>query len=430
MKRAFVVSMSFLAACHQGAAVLGGADGAIDGGTDGGMDGGQTDGGSSSTAPDPTCTENGCLRAAQLIGRYSKAVVSSFLEPGVTIDNGYDIYTIRFATDGRESLATVAVPYDEGLVVPAAGWDIVGNNHGTTGLGAPCAISGTAQGAGLAGLFGARKAIGVAVDYPGLGTPGIHPYLVARSEGTSALDGLRATKQLAASLNVAVSGRYALVGLSQGGHATFSAAALHATYAPELDLRAFGITAPGSVWENQWAAGVQVNGPAIVLHAMMVYAWASYYGWPADRPLWTSDFAKEVDADMTTLCLTATASSTQTLFEKVSQDPAKVFDAAFLAEYKTLTWNKYAFVHTGFAENGVKPFHQTAPIVLYQGDADTIEPKADTDAVVEAMKAGGVQIDYRIVSGGTHLNVAFGYLAYQELRTDESIAWIKARLAN
>jgi len=36
----------------------------------------------------------------------------------------------------------------------------------------------------------------VFTDYPGLGTPGPHPYLVGESEGRAVLDSIRATRQL------------------------------------------------------------------------------------------------------------------------------------------------------------------------------------------------------------------------------------------
>jgi hypothetical protein len=38
----------------------------------------------------------------------------------------------------------------------------------------------------------------VATDYPGLGAPGSHPYLVGESEARSVLDAVRAARQLTA----------------------------------------------------------------------------------------------------------------------------------------------------------------------------------------------------------------------------------------
>jgi len=39
-----------------------------------------------------------------------------------------------------------------------------------------------------------------------------------------------------------------------------------------------------------------------------------------------------------------------------------------------------------------------------------------------------MNVDYEVVPGGTHFDVAFGFVASKELRTTESIAWIRAQL--
>jgi nucleoside-diphosphate-sugar epimerase len=57
------------------------------------------------------------------------------------------------------------------------------------------------------------------------------------------------------------------------------------SYAPDLDLRGFAASGPASAWEEQWRAGVAVDGPWIAMHAMLIYAWADYYGFKS-APLW------------------------------------------------------------------------------------------------------------------------------------------------
>ncbi|MBI3070653.1 MAG: hypothetical protein HYY84_00865 [Deltaproteobacteria bacterium] len=377
---------------------------------------------------DPACATNGCLRAVKFIGRFSRAVLATYVDRDVAIENGYDIYIARYATDGRESTATITIPQELTGAPPVAGFHIVGNNHGTIGLDDPCAPSATVLGAGHAGLFGARGFIGVAVDYPGLGTPGLHPYLVSRVEGTSALDALRAARELARGLGVATSGRFAMAGLSQGGHATLAAAALHASYAPDLDVRAFGATAPAAVWEAHWSPGVWVSGPHISMHAMLIYAWSKFYSWPTSATLWTPAMAARIDDLMTTLCLWSPTGGA-TLLNSFPEDPADVFDPAFLAAYRYRVWGVYGFVHDAFETNAVRAFTQSAPIRIYQGTADTTVMQSLTDQLVAALRLGGMVIDYQVVPGGTHLTTAFGVLARKDLRTDESIAWLRARLA-
>jgi alpha-beta hydrolase superfamily lysophospholipase len=72
----------------------------------------------------------------------------------------------------------------------------------------------------------------VRTDYPGLGTPGIHPYLVGKSEGQAVLDSVRAAHNLVPETGT----RYAIIGASQGGHSAMFATQMAPEYAPDLEL--------------------------------------------------------------------------------------------------------------------------------------------------------------------------------------------------
>jgi pimeloyl-ACP methyl ester carboxylesterase len=72
----------------------------------------------------------------------------------------------------------------------------------------------------------------VRTDYPGLGTPGIHPYLVGKSEGQAVLDSVRAAHNLIPETGT----RYAIIGASQGGHSAMFASQMAPDYAPDLEL--------------------------------------------------------------------------------------------------------------------------------------------------------------------------------------------------
>ena len=226
--------------------------------------------GAPAAPPDPTCTMDGCLRSATRREDVPLGTLRSLADPAVVIDNGFSVWSIEYVTGGTTSLATVTMPID--VEAPPRGFGIVANNHGTTGVDDPCAITGTAFGSGLAGLFGARGTIGVASDYPGIGTTGVHPYLVSDVAGRAALDSLRAARSLARWQSVATSGRVAVVGASQGGHATLAAAAMHASYAPDLDIRAFSVAAPASLFEEQWRKDLASDGKQIIWQTMLVYA--------------------------------------------------------------------------------------------------------------------------------------------------------------
>src|SRR5437762_10245421 len=74
---------------------------------------------------------------------------------------------------------------------PAGGRNIIAWAHPTSGVVPPCAPSLMPDTAGL--IWGLAQMlregyIVVATDYPGLGTYGIHPYLIGESEGRAVLD--------------------------------------------------------------------------------------------------------------------------------------------------------------------------------------------------------------------------------------------------
>jgi hypothetical protein len=347
------------------------------------------------------------------------------VSPGAIVENGYSLYSIRFMTDGREAIATAAVPLD--LAPPPGGFHVVANAHGTTGVADACATTGTTWGAGLAGLFGARGLVGVAPDYPGLGTEGPHPYVVSKSDGRAVLDALRATGHLGAFLGVPMSGRAAAGGLSQGGHAVIAAAAEHAAYAPELDVRAFAAAGPASAWLDHWKLGVGASGPHLVYHALLAYAWAQHYGYEGPS-IWAPSLAPGVDALFESACAYPPDDLAPRLDATLDEVPSHVFDPTFLAAWQSGDPAAYAFLGQGFSENALGPYTQSAPLRVYQGALDDVVPAVWTDELVDTLEAGGVEVDYVVVPGAGHTGVAFGFLAFPELRTEEALAWLRDAL--
>jgi dienelactone hydrolase len=386
-------------------------------------DGAAADASARSAEPDPGCTRNGCLRGVEHLGEYTTLQIAPLLQPGVFIDNGYSVYLLRLWTDGRETLATVTVPLN--AEVPADGFHIVANSHGTSGVDDPCSLAGDATGVGLAGLFGARGAIGVAPEYPGLGTEGVHPYLVSEVEGRAVLDSLRAARNLAEWLGVSHSGKYAAVGASQGGHATLAAAALHSSYAPELDLRAFGASAPSAVWAEHWRPELGYDGLHVVFHAMIVYAWLHHYEWDGPSP-WAEGRAEAVDDAMREECVLS--STGENLTTRLGTLRHGIFSQAFLDAYSGGPWGDFGAFEQWFEENRLGPYEQTAPLRIYQGGADSVVPETRTADLVRALRDGGVELDYEVVPAGTHGTVAFGFLAQNQYRTRESVEWVFGQL--
>ena len=142
------------------------------------------------------------------------------------------------------SIGVSGDPVDETAVLwfptGARSGDVVAWAHQTTGLADACAPSShdTFTITGLDALR-ANGHIVVAPDYEGLGTRGVHPYLVGDSEGRSILDAIRAARFVGN-----VNGRSAVYGWSQGGHAALFAARLAPKYAPDVRLSGAVAIAP------------------------------------------------------------------------------------------------------------------------------------------------------------------------------------------
>lgn len=376
---------------------------------------------------EPDCDRAGCIRSLTEIGSYSKTEIEANIEDGVSIDNGYSVWVIEYVTGQRTSLATVTIPYP--LEPPLAGYPIVVNAHGTSGLDDPCELSNTVYATGLAGLFGARGAIGIAPDGPGLGTPGLAPYLVSEPAGMAVLDAMRAASALGELMQVPISRRYAAVGLSEGGHSVLAAAALHAAYAPELDVRAFAVAAPASVWFEKWQAGIAFDGSGVSSYAMLFYAWADYYHYTGPS-LWTVATASRIDDVMATACAFDFGGARTTYQQLLGTQAASVFDAAFLAAFRDGSLPPTAArLMDAFADNRIGPYEQTAPLAIFQGDSDTVVLLDDTTELVHELQRAGLRVDYHIVLGGTHTNTAYGFVSQHQVATEASIQWVFDRLA-
>jgi pimeloyl-ACP methyl ester carboxylesterase len=126
--------------------------------------------------------------------------------------------------------------------------------HGTTGVADQCAPSATDHldlpvyddyTRVVAGYVSQGWTV-TASDYPGLGTPGPHPYVTGRSEGRSVIDSVRAARNLDPEL----SDKWVVSGHSQGGQAAIFASQLADSYGKGLHLRGTVALAPASNLEH------------------------------------------------------------------------------------------------------------------------------------------------------------------------------------
>lgn len=119
--------------------------------------------------------------------------------------------------------------------------------HGTTGLDDHCAPSTNLD------VFWPEAVDAVysyiqqgwtvaATDYPGLSTPGAHPYLVGESEARTVIDSVRAARNIDGKLT----NEWIAAGHSQGGQAALFAGEIADTYGGGLQLRGVNAIAPVS----------------------------------------------------------------------------------------------------------------------------------------------------------------------------------------
>jgi acetyl esterase/lipase len=149
--------------------------------------------------------------------------------------------------------------------------------HGTTGIDRACAPSNTKDPLkGIPDMTGPldRGWVLALTDYPGLGTPGPHPYLVSGSEGRAVLDSVRAAHQL--DIGIEVADQYAIWGHSQGGHAALAAGQLAPELMPEFELMGVAALSPATALRDNLAA-VEGTQAGNVLTLLAVESWRDHY---------------------------------------------------------------------------------------------------------------------------------------------------------
>jgi alpha-beta hydrolase superfamily lysophospholipase len=173
-----------------------------------------------------------------------------------------------------QSTGVVAAPSTSGT----ADRLVVAWAHGTVGVVEKCAA--TRGEDPLASIPEVREMVNrgwvvVATDYPGLGTPGPHAYLVKDAAAPAVLDSVRAVR----AIREAHAGpRFAMWGHSQGGHAVLAAALARLRYAPELQLA--GVVAaspPTDLAANMKAVSRLARG---VFAAFVARSWSAVYDVP------------------------------------------------------------------------------------------------------------------------------------------------------
>ncbi len=281
--------------------------------------------------------------------------------------------------------------------------------HGTLGLARSCAPSNTEK--PLASIPDLRGAVAAGwvitlTDYPGLGTPGPHPYLVLQSEGRAVLDSVTAAHQLDTGLDL--QDRYAIWGHSQGGHAALAAGQLAPQYLPDQELVGVAALAPATDLAADLAA-VRGTTAGNFLTVLAVQAWSAYYD---DIPAGTLTRAARVPA----------RTLARTCLNQPSRFRIAVAGLALPDEVLALDPEEDPAWRAHLAANEPDPTGIDAPLFVGQGDADEIIDPEVTEAWVAARCEAGGPTTWRSYPGVDHLAVVEG-------GGDDAMTWTLDRFA-
>ncbi|MCQ4118036.1 lipase family protein [Rhodococcus tibetensis] len=166
--------------------------------------------------PAPTGTERGALTSQNPVAAIDEAITNL----GATATRVLYRSTSGVDGAGTEVVGTVFTPAGP---APEGGWPVVTVGHGTTGVTDDCAPSASPTLSGTTGLVAPLLQAGYVVtvsDYQGLGTDGPHPYLEPVTAAYNLIDAVRAARNVVPTAST----RWAAVGISQGGQASWAAA--------------------------------------------------------------------------------------------------------------------------------------------------------------------------------------------------------------
>lgn len=253
------------------------------------------------------------------------------------------------------------------------------------------------------------------VDYQGLGTPGVHPYLNRESAGYNTLDMARAaieTLQLPADTPIA------LFGYSQGGGATAAAAELADEYASELNIRA---VYAGAIPANLTDTALHIRGSALAgLVGYFMNGLVAEYPEtkePIERMLSPlgQDFLK-FTADE---CIGATV-------ERWPRNDTKAFTANDLGIAENLrSANLAPVVRHHVDEQALGTKTPSMPVFVTHNALDDVLPVTSARELVQKWQKAGADITYVEVDedlgDGTH------GLAYV-LTHEEMLAWVNQKM--
>lgn len=333
-------------------------------------------------------------------------------EPMFGAPDGASAYRVLYRStnpDGRPIAVSGVIIVPTGPV-PEGGRPIVAWAHPTTGIVPRCAPSLAIfifqQIAGSRQLLDRGYAI-AATDYPGLGTPGPHPYLVGNSEARAVIDSVRAARSFP---NVGNGDRYTVWGHSQGGQAALFTGLIAKSYAPELRLLGVAAAAPATDLATLMTDDLNSSGGRN-LTAMTVWSWDRVYGAPMDRIIaagavpTVNRLAGECIESIFDILMRGETS------KPLAQDFLTIANPATIEPWRTLLVN-----------NTPGPLPPSIPVFLAQGSTDSlVRPQVTQDYMRHLCNAGS-RVSLLMMP-----NVGHGFAGRDS--ANAAVAWMADRFA-
>jgi len=295
---------------------------------------------------------------------------------------------------------------------PRGGWPVISYGHGTVGIADQCAPTRGFDGNHLTSyafpLLQRWLKAGYAVvrtDYEGLGTPGVHPFLVGRSEGRSMLDAVRAARALEPRL----SKRFVVAGHSQGGQAALYAASLAPKVVPALRLRGAVAFAPPSHLSTQFQTIRAVPTAAGGLGAFVGMSL---------RALSVADPNVGVRALLTPRSAALYPATLTKCYDLLSRTDS--FGGLPLNQFLRTNVD-LGPLDAAVAKNDAERLTIKTPVRVEQGAADQTVFRSFTDQLVDEYERHGVNVTYKVYDGVTHGGVV-------DAAAGDASSWIKERL--
>ncbi len=270
---------------------------------------------------------------------------------------------------------------------PEAGYDVVSWAHGTKGISDACAPSRGYRSRyhdffKIAPELVVAGYVATASDYEGLGTPGVHPYLVGVSEGRGTLDIIRAAAQIE---GIGSLPRAVVWGRSQGGHAALFAGEIASTWTPEISLLGVISAAPASDLNTIASIGPLTG---------------------ANGFIWQLSAGFEAAYDEVNLADIYSAEALGKIRELIDNDACNIGFKEAATEFKRGGIVNKIRKQPGWTamlrDNSPGHIQIDTPVLMLQGTKDKVIPRFLTSRLYKRLCKTGTKVDYRVFKRYSH----------------------------